>query len=311
MSTTHRKSLAIALAMVVLFTAATANALVTVTDPDDGSVFLGLYRPTGEFDETSLSGFEFLISSRVGEFRENDQYLISGEATEETTSIAHDLGAVGDLSGTPFTFSIEHNLIGGRNFTFAVTNELTSTTEVLCWGEGCEPGSTSVETLAGIPPIDSYNGLQIQVRAQDVANASAQVAITSLSGVTVAGAGFFDETVVPSSPGTISPSDAGRRGQWMLGDDLDLVENEWTLEGMVTLSRPDEALSDLTKVRLAVDLVRDPSLPFIEAPEPATPLLFAVGAGVLVLVSLRRRRSPEVARDAASVGVVGVPVLLS
>ena len=279
-----------ALAMATLLTAAATHALVTVTDPNDGSVFLDLFRPTGKFDETSLSGFEFLISSRVGEFRENDQYLISGEATEETTSIAHDLGAVGDLSGTPFTFAIEHNLIGGRNFTFAVTNEVTSTTEVLCWGVNCEPGSTSVETLNGIPPVASYNGLQIQVRAQDVAGASAQVTITALAGVTVAGAAFFDETVVLSSPGTISPFDAGRRGQWMLGDDLDLVEKEWTLEGSVTLTRPDEALVDLTKVRLAVDLVRDPSLPFIEAPEPATPLLLIVGCGVLGLAASARGR---------------------
>jgi hypothetical protein len=280
----------VALALACLLTAAPAGALVTVTDPDDGSVFLDLYRPTGKLDETSLSGFELLISSRIGEFRANDQYLISGEATEETTSIAHDLGAVEDLSGTPFNFTIEHNLTGGRNLTFAVTNLLTSTTEVLCWGENCEPGSTSVETLAGIPPIASYNGLQIQVRAQDVVGSSAQVTITSLSGVATAGADFFDETVVPTSPGTISPLDAGRRGQWMLGDSLDLVENEWALEGSVTLSRPDEALADLTKVRLAVDLVRDPKLPFIEAPEPATPLLFVVGAGVLGLSSLRRQR---------------------
>jgi hypothetical protein len=261
-----------------------------VTDPDYGSVFLDLFRPTGQFDETSLSGFELLISSRVGEFRENDQYLISGEATEEATSIARDLGAVGDLSGTPFTFTIEHNLTGGRNFTFGVTNTLTSGTDVLCWGENCEPGSTSARILNGIPPIESYNGLQIQVRAQDVVGASAQVTITALSGVSVAGASFFDETVVPSSPGTISPFDAGRRGQWLLGDDLDLVDHEWALAGSVTLSRPDEALADLTKVRLAVDLVRDPSLPFIDAPEPATPLLLAVGAGVLGLSTLPRRR---------------------
>ena len=46
-----------ALAMATLLTAAATHALVTVTDPDDGSVFLDLFRPTGKFDETSLSGF--------------------------------------------------------------------------------------------------------------------------------------------------------------------------------------------------------------------------------------------------------------
>jgi len=289
----HRGGPFLLLGLAGLLAAAPADALVTVSDPDDGSVFLGLDRPTGQFDETSLSGFELLISSRIGEFRAHDQYLISGEETDETTSIARDLGAVADLSGTPFAFAIEHNLTGGRNFTFAVTNGLTGTTDVLCWGEGCEPGSTSALTLAGIPPIQSYNGLQIQVRAQDVAGASAQVALTSLTGVSVTGASLFDETVVPSSPGTISPLDAGRRGQWMLGDDLDLVENEWTLAGSVTLTRPDEAVVDLTKVRLAVDLVRDPSLPFLEAPEPAPPLLLLLGAGLLVLASPCRRRRPR------------------
>ena len=73
-----------------------------VTDPDDGRVFLDLDRPTGKLDETGLSGFEFLLSSRTGSFRANDQYLIAGEETEETTSIGNDLGAVEDLSGTPF-----------------------------------------------------------------------------------------------------------------------------------------------------------------------------------------------------------------
>ncbi len=125
---------AVVVALALLGAHGGANAVVMLTDPDDGSVFLDLYRPTGEFDETSLSGFEFLISSRTGVFRANDQYLISGEATEETTSIANDLGAVGDLSGTAFIFSIQHNLSGGRNFTFSLTHELSSETSVICWG---------------------------------------------------------------------------------------------------------------------------------------------------------------------------------
>jgi len=279
----------ISFAAACLLAANPASALVTVTHPNDGSVFFDLFRPTGEFDETGLSGFEFLISSRVGEFRENDQYLISGEETDEATSIGNDLGAVGDLSGTPFAFTIEHNLVGGRNFTFAVTNTLTSATNVLCWGENCAPGATAAPILNGIVPIHSYNGLQIQVRAQDVPGSSAQVTIASLTGVAVAGADFFDETVVLTSPGTIGPFDPGRRGQWLMADDLDLVENEWALAGSVTLTRPDNAISDVTKVRLAVDLVRDPKLPFIPAPEPATPLLLFVGAGVLGL-SCRSRR---------------------
>ncbi len=287
-SAAAKTAVAVVVALALLGARGDANAVVMLTDPDDGSVFLDLYRPTGEFDETALSGFEFLISSRAGVFRANDQYLISGEATEQTTSIANDLGAVGDLSGTPFTFSIQHNLSGGRNFTFSLTHELTSETSVLCWGENCAPGSHSTEILNGIPPIDDYNGLQIQVRAQEVAGSSASVTITSLIGVDVAGADFFDEVVTPDSPGTISPFDRGRRGQWMLGDSLDLVVNEWELTGLVILSRPDLALEDLTKVRLAVDFVRDPNLMYI--PEPSTALLLAAGlAGLAARARIGRQ----------------------
>jgi hypothetical protein len=280
--------LCVAAALAALGPAGRAGAVVTVYGPDDGSVFFELYRPTGQLDETGLSGFELLISSRTGSFRANDQYLISGEATEETTSIGADLGAVADLSGVAFDFSIEHNLAGGRNLTFRVTHPTTTAESVLCWGLGCAPGAQAVELLNGIPPIGDYNGIQIQVRAQDVAGASAALSITALSGVDLAGAPLFDEVVTPASPGTISPLDAGRRGQWLLGDDLDLVANAWELRGTVTLTRPDAALEDLTKVRLAVDLVRHPDLPFVPAPEPAQSLLLAAGGALLAAAGRRR-----------------------
>jgi hypothetical protein len=270
-----------ALPLFWLAASGSAGAVVMVTDSDDFLPFLGLDRPTGQFDETGLSGFEFQISSLTGEFRANDQYLISGESTEEATSLGNDLGVVGDLSGVSFGFSIQHNLVGGRNFTFSLTNPVSSQVSVLCWGDNCPIGSNAAPILAGIPPISDYNGIQIQVRAQDVAGSSAAVTITALNGVAVAGAGFFDETVTPASPGTL-PGDLGRRGQWMMGDSLDLVLNEWELLGTVTLSRPDAALADRTKVRLAVDLVRDPSLPFL-VPEPSTSALLASFA-VLALV---------------------------
>ncbi|HSJ98723.1 MAG TPA: PEP-CTERM sorting domain-containing protein [Myxococcota bacterium] len=280
---TARRWKAALAAFILLSLGGRAGALVIASDPNDGTPFFGLFRPTGQFDETALSGFEFLISSRTGQFRANDQYLIAGEATEEGTSLAADLGGVTDLSGVAFGFSIQHHLAGGRNLTFRVVDPRTSAASVLCWGLNCAPGSTSAEVLGGLAPIDDYNGLQIQVRAQQVAGASAAVTITSLSGVDLAGAALFDEVVTPDSPGTILPVDAGRRGQWLLADSLDLVRFEWELAGTVTLSRPDEALVDLTQVRLAVDLVRDPTLPYV--PEPSTGLL--VGCG---LAALARRR---------------------
>jgi hypothetical protein len=86
----------------------------------------------------------------------------------------------------------------------------------------------------------------------------------------------------------------------MLGDDLDLVVNEWELQGTVALTRPDAALEDLTKVRLAVDLVRHPDLPFIPAPEPAGFLLLASALGVVAWIEPRattRRRAWLVPRS--------------
>jgi hypothetical protein len=266
--------------------AAPAAALVLVTHPDDPLPFLDLDRPTGKFDETGLSGFEFLISSVTGTFRANDQYLISGEETDAATSIGNELGAVGDLSSITFEFSIQHNLVGGRNFTFGLTNLVTSEVSVLCWGENCPAGSNATEILNGIPPISDYNGLQIQVRAQEIEDSSAAVTITALSGVTVGGADFFDEVVTPDSPGTI-PGDTGRRGQWMLGDSLDLVLNEWELIGTVVLTRSDAALQDVTKVRLSVDLVRDLTRPYL-VPEPSASLLLA---SLLVLARRGARRA--------------------
>ena len=283
----HRRVTAVSVAVAALVwvgMTGRAAAIVVVSGPDDGSAFFPLVMPTGEFDERGLSGFEFLISSRTGQFRENDQYLISGEATEETTSIASDLGTVGDLSGTPFSFSLQHNLVGGRNFTFSVTNENSMETNALCWGQNCAPGSNSTEVLNGIPPIFDYNGLQIQARAQDVAFSSVDLQIISLTGVDVVGEDFFDELVTPLSLGTIFFFDFGRRGQWMMADSLDLVLSEWELTGIVTLSRPDAATSDLTKVRLAIDFVRDPNLAFI--PEPSTQTLLL--AAIPFLIGLNR-----------------------
>jgi hypothetical protein len=301
-----RRSVGVAvLALDLLCATGRAGALVTVTDPDDPLPFFNLDRPTGKFDETGLSGFEFLISSRTEAFRANDQYLISGEETAEATSIGADLGAVGDLSGVPFAFSIRHNLVGGRNFTFELRDTRTIGSSVLCWGQNCPAGSFSIEILNGIPPIQSYNGLQIQVRAQDVVGSSAAVRITSLSGVDVAGAAFFDEVVTPDSPGTI-PGDSGRRGQWMLGDSLDLVLDEWELTGLVTLTRPDAALSDVTKVRLAVDFVRDPDLAYV--PEPSATLSFGAALAVLVPVAAcRRGMRPGGTRERALVTATDSP----
>lgn len=259
-----------------------ADAAVVITN--DPTTFSFLEKPTGKPDEPSLGGFEYLISSRTNEFRANDQYLIVGEEPNDATAIVADLGAVGDLSGTAFDFSIQHNLVGGRNFTFSMINPTGEISE-LCWGDNCPQGSTSTPILNGQPPINNYNGLQIQVRAQEVLGSSATVENLTLSGLDITSGSdpLFDGTVNPFTPGTL-PLDFGRVGQWILGDSLDLVLMAWELTGTVTLSRPDDAISDLTKVRFAVDFVNDTRLATI--PVPAAVWLF--GSGLLGLIGIAR-----------------------
>ncbi len=269
---------ALAIAIAALLPAPRAAALVIATDPDDPLPFFRLDRPTGKFDETALAGFELLVSSRTGEFRAADMYLIAGEVTDPDHALALDLGGVAEIGGVPLAFSIEHRLTGGRRLLFRVSPGAAED-RLLCWGVGCPGEARAAERLGGLAPIADWNGLQVQVRAQEVPGASAALRLLSLEGVEVGGAPLFDEVVTPESPGTL-PGDAGRRGQWLLADDLDFLTREWTLRGVVTLSRPDDATSDLTKVRLAVDLVRDPTLPFA-VPEPGSLLLAAFGLAAL------------------------------
>jgi hypothetical protein len=263
------------------------HTMATVTITNDWATLFSLEKPTGEFDEPSLSGFEYLISSRTGEFRENDQYMIVGEEPTATTSLISNLGAVNELSGTAWDFSIQHNLIGGRNFTFTMDGPAGAGSE-LCWGENCPPGSTSMQTLDGQAPINQYNGLQIQVRAQDVTNSSATISNLSLTGVTMdpTSPALFDGTVTPLTLGTF-PFETGRVGQWLLGDNLDFTSNEWELTGTVTLTREDLALEDLTKVRFAVDLVDDTRLVLEPVPVPASVWLFV--SALIGLVGIGRK----------------------
>jgi hypothetical protein len=216
-------------------------------------------------------------------------YIVQGNDTNPAQTIRTNLGDRDDLSGVPMNFSIQHNLVGGRNFTFSMENTITNMTSVLCWGLNCAPGSIASETINGEAPFAEFNGLQIQVRAQDVPGSTASVEILSLTGISdIIGDPLYNETVDPTLPGTLQTflgTDDGRRGQWLIADSLDFLLNEWELAGVVTLSRPDDALSDRTKVRLAIDLVRDPEFPSV-VPEPSTALL--VGLGLAGLATRRR-----------------------
>jgi hypothetical protein len=251
-----------------------------------------LEKPTGKFDEPSLSGFEYLVSDRTGEFRQNDQYLVAGEESLPATTLATDLGGLADLSGTALDFSIRYNLVGGRNFTFSIDDPLSGAASILCWGGNCPAGSMSAETIGGLAPVTQFNGLQIQVRAQEVAASSVSISNLVFTGLPIAPGSdaLFDGTVTPATASTIPGDPPGRIIQWLLGDSLDLVMNEWELSGTVAIARI-EAIEDLTKVRLAVDLVNDLRLPLppeepIETPLPATLWLFSIAfAGLMTFMS--------------------------
>ncbi|MEZ4330309.1 MAG: PEP-CTERM sorting domain-containing protein [Myxococcota bacterium] len=261
-----------------------AAATVQVYGPGSNAspVFFGLELPPigGALDERGFSGFEFLMSGvdpAVNAFNANDMFLVQGNDTNPLQALGIDLGDRSALSGVAFDFAIEQNLVGGRNLTFSLKNALTQQTSVLCWGQNCAAGSVSAETINGEAPFDAYNGLLVQVRAQDVIGSSIAVRIDELTGVdAIAGDPFFDGTVTPSSTGTILAFDLGRQGQLLMADELEFVTREWALRGSVTLNRPDLALTDRTKVRLAIDLVRDPNLPSV-VPEPSTALLAGLG----------------------------------
>jgi len=285
------------LAIPGLLLAGPARATVTVSGPDPSasSVFFGLAIPPvgGAFDERGFAGFEFLMSGvdpATNAFNANDMFVIAGNDTNPTEARGLNVGDRAALNGVPFNFSIQHNLTGGRNLTFSLTSSITQQSSVLCWGVNCAAGSTAYATINGQGPFDAFNGIQVQVRAQDVVGSSTSVRITDLVGISdIVGAPFYDETVDPTLPGTIQTifgTDAGRRGQWLIASELEFLSREWTLEGVVTLNRPDAALTDRSKVRLAIDLVRDPNLPYV-VPEPSTAILF--GLGLAGLASVPRR----------------------
>jgi hypothetical protein len=280
---------AVAAFVALIGVSSSASSAVMITN--DPFTFFNLEKPTGEFDEPGLSGFEYLLSCRTGEYRANDQYLIAGEESTPTTSLVADLGGVAELSSLALDFSIQYNLIGGRNFTFTLDGPLAGTPSVLCWGDGCSGGSTSAQTIDGLAPITQYNGLQIQVRAQEVAGSSVTISNLAITGVDIApgSAALFDGVVTPATTSTIPGDSPGRVAQWLLGDSLDLVTQEWDLSGTVTLTRPDAALEDLTKVRLAVDLVNDMRLATI--PLPATAWLVISALGGLVVVKRKQLRA--------------------
>lgn len=253
-----------------------------------------LEKPTGKFDEPSLSGFEYLISDRTGEFRQNDQYLVAGEESLPATTLVEDLGGLAALSGTALDFSIRYNLVGGRNFTFSIDDPLAAAASVLCWGSNCPAGSNSAETIGGLAPVTQFNGLQIQVRAQEVAASSVSISNLMFTGLPIAPGSdaLFDGIVTPATASTIPGDPSGRILQWLLGDSLDLVMNEWELSGTVAITR-SAAIEDLTKVRLAVDLVNDLRLPLppeepIETPLPATLWLFCIAVAGLMTSRLRK-----------------------
>jgi len=237
---------------------ASSPATGSVEITGDWETLLSLEKPTGKFDEPSFGGFNYLISSLDTGLNASDVYINIGDETTAASAIAVDLGKVGDLSGVAFDFSIRHE--SGDNYSFRVTNASSGESTTLCWGVSCPSGSIATELLDGQVPISNYNGLQVQLRSQDVQGSSAKLENLELIGMTptAGSAPLLATTVKPDTPSTIPIDPPGRVGQWILGTDLAVMD--WELKGRITLSRPDDATSERSKVRLAVDFVHDTRL---------------------------------------------------
>jgi hypothetical protein len=189
----------------------------------------------------------------------DEQAINVGDSVTTASAIGADFGAAASISGVPFDFSLAY--VAGKSFSFRITNTATGASSELCWGAPCAAGAVAAATLDGQGPLHAFNGLQLQVRAQDIKGASTKVENLALAGL-VASAGsdpFFSGTVTPSSSSTIPIDPDGRLGQWILGTDLAIVD--WQLTGRVTITRPDGATADTSKVRFVVDLVVDPRIP--------------------------------------------------
>ena len=192
---------------------------------DNWETFGQLEKPTGKIDEPSFGGFNYLISSLPSGFTAGDMYLNLGDETVEEASIAADLGDVAALSEAAFDFSIRQ--VVGQRQVFALTRVASGETTTLCWGVQCPEGSIVKELLGGEPPFSEYNGLQIQLRAQEIAGSSAKLEQVELVGLlpTDESPPLLEATVTPETPSSIPIDPPGRVGQWILGTDL--ATSDW------------------------------------------------------------------------------------
>ena len=238
----------------------TPDALISVTITNDWETLFHLEKPTNKFDEPSFGGFNYMISGTQGDFFESDIYLNIGDETTPEHALGLDLGGPETLSGRAYDFRITH--VAGLHYIFSMTPLSDGESGILCWGQSCPAGAISAERLGsfGFSALGAYNGIQLQLRAQEVEGASAHLSHLTLTGLDISAdsVALLDARVRPDTPSTIPVDPPGRIGQWILG--IGLSRSNWSLSGRVTLTRPDDAVMERTKVRLAVDFVRDTRL---------------------------------------------------
>lgn len=224
----------------------------------------------------------------------NFDQRLSNNTPGGTNGLDRNLGTVPDLSGDLFDFVLSHSSTTG--FRWQLTNTTTNTTTSQYWGTTGTNSATdqyaatlgSSYTTGTAPNANSFNTLQLSVRASETAS-SAVFSNFSFTGGSSTTGSFAAGTVTPttgSGPGYSGQAadGAGFHRQWVYSD-TNLASYDWTLSGKVTLSRAGGGDGEAVRFE-----IYGQNLSASVVPEPSFYASLALGFSGLVFAVRRRRQ---------------------